>query len=257
MIAPEQPLQPDLPDNASIKVIGLGGVGGIVTRYGCMFCASLRHNVRWVLVDGDSFEDSNATRMFFSSHGNKAAVLRDELLPRFADSRLSLIAIEEYVSQKNIARLIREDDIVLLAVDNHKTRRLVNDHCAKLKNVCLISGGNDGVGKDSTGRALRGTYGNAQVFLRRHGKDVTPSLARYHPEIAKPADHLPTEKSCTELVASVPQILFANLTAATAILNTFYLHVCDALPYAELAFDIAEGVMRPVLPLNQDESPKK
>jgi molybdopterin/thiamine biosynthesis adenylyltransferase len=251
MITPEQPLQPVLPDNASIKVIGLGGVGGIVTRYGCMFCASLRRTVRWVMVDGDSFEDSNATRMFFSSHGNKAAVLREELLPRFADSTLSLIAIEAYVSKKNIARLIREGDIVLLTVDNHATRKLVNDHCAKLKNICLISGGNDGVGKDSTGRTLRGTYGNAQIFVRRNGKDLTPSLARYHPEIAKPADHLPTDQSCTELVASVPQIVFANLTAATAILNTLYLHLCGALPYAELAFDIAEGVMRPVLDVTE------
>lgn len=250
MLRPAKPLQPDLPENSSVKVIGLGGVGGIVTRHASMFLASLDRAVRLVLIDGDEFEPSNATRMFFSADGNKAAVVRNDLLPRFADSRLSLIAIEEYLSQKNIARLFREDDIVLLTVDNHATRKLVNDRCAKLKNACLISGGNDGVGKDSTGRTLRGTYGNVQIYLRRDGKEVTPSLARYHPEIAKPADHLPADKSCTELASSVPQILFANLMAATAILNAFYLHLCGALHYSELAFDIAEGVMRPVLPLN-------
>jgi len=34
-----------------------------------------------------------------------------------------------------------KEDLVLLAVDNHATRKLVSDHCARLDNVCLISGG--------------------------------------------------------------------------------------------------------------------
>lgn len=250
-IAKDQLLQPGLPENASVKLIGLGGVGGIVARYGAMFLASLGRNARFVLIDGDSFAPSNASRMFFGACGNKAAVTRDELLPRFAESPLSLIAVEEFITLENIGRLLHEGDMVILAVDNHATRKLVNDHCAGMANVCVISGGNDGVGQDAAGAKRRGTYGNVQVYLRRNGIDTTPSLSRFHPEIANPADKLPTDLSCTELVASVPQILFTNLTVAACILNTLWLHLCGALHYSEVSLDVAEGLMRPTFPLKQ------
>jgi hypothetical protein len=248
-LSPNQILEPHLPEDSSIKLIGLGGVGSIVARYLAMFLASLNRNVRLVLIDGDSFEPSNATRMFFTNFGNKALVTREGLLPQFVNSSLALIAIEEYVTAKNVARLIHEGDTVILTVDNHATRKLVSDFCAQeLREVCLISGGNDGVGPDGSGRVLRGTFGNVQAYVRRAGADLTPSLTQYHPEIRKPVDHAPSDKSCTELVTSVPQLLFTNLTVASAILNTYWLHVCGALHYAELSFDIAEGLMRPSLP---------
>jgi hypothetical protein len=234
-----------------VKLIGLGGVGGIVARYGSLFLASLDSNVRLVMIDGDSFEPSNTSRMHFGSFGNKAVVLRDELLPRFRDSYLTLFAVEEYVSETNIDRLIREGDIVMLAVDNHATRKLVGEFCAaQRRDICLISGGNDGVETTAEGRTLRGTYGNCQIHIRQDGVDVTPPIARYHPEIANPADKSPEERDCTELAAAVPQILFANLMAASCMLNALWLHLCGALGYAEICFDVADGLMRPVeLPL--------
>jgi molybdopterin/thiamine biosynthesis adenylyltransferase len=244
-----QRLQPHLPDHASVKLIGLGGVGSIVARYGALFLASLDRETRLVLVDGDAFESGNASRMFFGDCGSKAAVTRNELLPRFAESSLSLVAVEEYLTPDNIGRLIQEEDLVLLTVDNHATRKLVSDHCARLNNVCLISGGNDGVGEDNSGKVRRGTYGNVQVYVRSNGQDLTWPLTRHHPEIKSPADRLPTDLSCTELVTSVPQILFANLATASAILNALWLHLCGALHYSELAFDIADGLMRPAIPL--------
>ena len=244
-------LQPRLPDNSTVKLIGLGGVGQIVARYVALFLASLGVEVRLVLLDGDSFEPSNVTRMLFSACGNKAAVTRDELLPRFSESGLSLIAIEDYLTPDNISRLILEGDLVLLTVDNHATRKLVNDHCAHLRDVCLISGGNDAAGKDAGSAERRGTYGNVQVYLRSHGQDVTPPLTRHHPEILTPADHLPTDQHCTDLITSVTKILFTNLAVASNILNTLWLYLCGGLHYGELAFDIADGLMRPTMPLAQ------
>jgi hypothetical protein len=234
-----------------VKIIGLGGVGGIVARYGAVFLASLNRDLRLVLIDGDSFEPRNAGRMLFLNHGNKAVVVQQDLLEYLADARLAVVAIQEYVTAENIARLIQEDDTVVLAVDNHATRKLVSDFCTReRRNVCLISGGNDGVGRDADGHEQRGTYGNCQIYVRREGCDATPSLTHLHPEIAEPQDHLPTDQDCIELAVSVPQILFANLTAATAILNTLWLHLCGALHYGEICFDVAEGLMRP-LPLLQ------
>ncbi len=245
----DQALVPHFPEGGDVKHIGLGGVGGPLARYGATFLASLGKEARYVMIEGDAFEPSNASRMLFSSCGNKAAVLREELLPRFAHTPLSLLAVEEFVTPENIERLIQPGDFVLLTVDNHATRKLVNDHCATLPEVSLISGGNDGVGPDSSGRMLRGTYGNVQVYLRRNGQDLTPPLTYFHPEIQSPEDHLPTDLSCTELVASTPQILFANLSVASAMLNTFWLLLCGALHYSELAFDIADAQMRPITPL--------
>ena len=241
------PLEPALAENTSIKLIGLGGVGSIIARYLSIFLASLNLSLRLVLIDGDSFEPANTNRMLFPQYGNKAAVIRAELLPRFTDSYLSLIAVPEFVAAPNIARFILNRDIVMLAVDNHATRKLVSDFCRTgLEDVSLISGGNDGIEHQAFNRSTRGTYGNCQIYLRRGGKDISPALTRYHPEIREPADRNPVDQSCTELVQSVPQILFANLAAASAMLNAFWLYCCDALHYSELAFDIADGIMRPM-----------
>ena len=239
-------LTPRVDGPLSVKLIGLGGVGGIVARYGALFLGSLDRDSRLVLIDGDDFEPNNANRMYFASHRNKATVIREKLLEQLAHSRVALSAIEEYVAPDNIDRLIHEGDIVILAVDNHATRKLASDFCSERRDdICLISGGNDGVGEDSSGRLLRGTYGNCQIYVRRGGQDITASLTRFHPEIDKPADRLPTDLSCTELVGSVPQILFANLATASSILNTLWLHLCGAAQYDELCFDIADGMMRP------------
>ena len=184
--------------------------------------------------------------MFFSDYGNKAAVTRLDLIERFEDSRLTLVAIEEYVTPENVSRLFHNGDIVIAAVDRHASRKLISDYCStRLDDVVLISGGNDGIGKDSSGTFRRGTYGNCQVYIRRDGEDASPPLTEFHTEIAKPADVLPTE-SCTEQLASVPQLLLANLAAASAILNALALHLSGCLHYSELAFDIADGLMRPL-----------
>lgn len=242
----DRPLRPTFPEDQSFKIIGLGGVGGIAARYLALFLASLGRRARLVLVDGDSFTPENGARMFFRQRGNKASLIRADLLDHLADSALTIQAIEEFVTPENVGRIVRDGDIVIAALDNHASRKLISDHCEGLENVSLISGGNDGVGPDSSGRLRHGTYGNCQVFLRRAGRDVTPSLTAYHAEIREPADRLPTDLSCTELVASTPQILFANLMSASAILNALWLVLCDALPYAEVVFDIAEGLMRPL-----------
>ena len=247
--APAPELAPRPERLGDVKLIGLGGVGSIVARYGALYLAALDHASRLVLIDGDEFEPRNAARMLFPRHGNKARVVCEDLLGVADDSLLSLVAIEQYVTPENLPRLVREGDCVLLAVDNHATRKLVSDHARdRLADVCLISGGNEGAGPDSTGVVQRGTYGNVQIYLSRGGEDLTPELTRFHPEIEDPADHLPTEVSCTEALISTPQILFANLAVASSMLNAFWLHLCGALHYPELCFDIHDGRMQP-LPL--------
>jgi len=244
-----KPLTPCLPDHTTVKVIGLGGIGEKVAHYGCIFLVSLQRPMRMVLIDGDEFEAKNAARMLFSDYGNKAVVVRHDLMGAAEGSGLTLLAVSEYVTAENIDRLIHSGDIILLGVDNHATRKLINDYCSSLSDVTLISGGNDGVGQDATGRVLRGTYGNCQIYIRRDGQDICPSLTLFHPEIDNPDDNIPGD-NCIDLALSgeQTQILFTNLAAASAMLNAFWLCACGALHYSEVTFDIAEALMRP-LPL--------
>ena len=244
------PFSPQLPDGVRFKLIGAGGTGGIVARYGLMFVAALansqRCNASFSILDGDDFQDSNRSRMNFSHDGNKAAVLCDDLIDLVIESSVTLTAVEEFVTADNLPRLFHNGDIILLTVDNHATRKLVSKFCEhELDEFALFSCGNDGIEEDSSGRALRGTYGNCQIYLQ--GRYESPSLTRYHPEIDNPVDKLPTDiKHCTDIMASTPQILFANLAAASSLLNALWLFLCDRLHYSELAFDIADGKMQPL-----------
>ena len=241
-------------DGLTVRLIGLGGIGGIVARYIAVFLTSLRCEANLLLIDGDHFEPANATRMLFDSYGNKAEVTRAALHSHAVNSQLSVMAVEELVTPQNVARLIPggEHEFVLLCVDNHETRKLISDYCqgrsgfTGVSDMCLISGGNDGVGADSAGVIRRGSYGNVQVYIRRGGVDVSPSLTAYHPEIDQPPTVSGDDRNCTQLLDTVPQLLFTNLMAASAICNSFWLYLCDALHYSELGFEIAEARMRPL-----------
>lgn len=255
-----QPIEPVFPDELTVKIIGLGGVGSIVSEHVALWLAAMSHShphcdMRLVLIDGDAFESDNA-RMFFGRLGPKATVKCEDLHARLGDrlGRLSVVAVDEFVTPDNVGRLIHEGDVVLLCVDAHASRKVVSDHMESLGDGVLVSAGNDGVGADSAGIERRGTYGNCQVHIRRDGRDVTPPLTRYHPEIADPADRLPTDQSCTEALAKVPQHFVANCWAAATAFSTFVLALCEpgtaekpgVLGYSELAFDFAEGMVTPV-----------
>jgi hypothetical protein len=220
-------------------VIGLGGVGGQLVRLLVQFLHSQGGRTTIVAVDGDTFEERNRTRMHFTRRGPKAEVLAEELCARYGD-RITVVPVSRYVTPRNVATLIGEGDAVFCQPDNHATRRLVERRCAALSTVTLFSGGNDGV---ENGK--RGTFGNAQVYRRQRGRDLSNPLSRFHPEIARPADRLPTAQGCAAAMASAPQLLFTNATVATAMLATFYAWREGILEWEEIYFDIATGRMAP------------
>ena len=77
------PLRPRVEHGATFKIIGLGGVGGIVARYLTTFLASLDAACRLVLIDGDEFEEKNATREKIAF--GRLRHLRSTLQRRFAE----------------------------------------------------------------------------------------------------------------------------------------------------------------------------
>ena len=233
-----------LPEDCRLKLIGLGGVGCIVLEFLSMFLRSLMNPARLVLIDGDQFELQNIQRMSFRTLGNKADVKAAEAIEILGDCPVEVVAVPEYVHPANIARLIVPGDYVFLCVDNHATRRLVSEHCQTLGDVALFSGGNDGVEPPER----LGTYGNVQIAVRRGGRQLTFPITRFHPEIAAAQGELPVGPHCGQLALSMPQILFANLAVAGAMLNAFFAFACDRLRYQEVQFDILDGRSVPHFP---------
>jgi len=214
-------------EELSIKVIGIGGVGTI-------FCDKLLRFLNYgntpsnvTLVDGDIFEQKNLPRQDFSDDGNKAVSKTVSLRSKYDKVRIT--PKDCYVDQNNISSIMGENDIVCVCVDNHKTRKVISDYAFKLKNVVVISGGNEL------------TDGNVQIFVRREGENLTPSLTDYHPEISEPKDKLPTEMSCEELSSSEPQLFFTNLGVATFMCFAFYNVITRKdHKYSEVYFDIEQ-----------------
>lgn len=210
-----------------IKIIGLGGIGGILSNILCRYLNSnvfKDEKIQVNLIDGDYYEEKNTERQEFESYGNKAESKCRELQRKF--NNLELKAYPYFIDDETKRVFICEDDIVFLGVDNHKTRKLVSDQAKTLKNIIIISGGNEL------------TDGNVQLFIRKEGVNLTPSLTDYHPEIENPVDKLPGEMSCEELHNSEPQLYFTNLGVATFMAFTFYNVLKGNFKFSEVYFDM-------------------
>ena len=221
-------------------VIGLGGVGGFLLRNLVSF---LRHRGKPSVVyavDGDHFEERNRDRQFFSRLGPKAEVLAEELNRDYGDG-VTILPVPHYLTPQRARHLIGEGDVVFCTPDNHATRRAVSMRCGRLADVALFSGGNDGVENGKTGAC-----GNVQIHLRVAGRNQTNPITTFHPEIAQPEDRLPTQQGCGELASVAPQLLFANVTVAAALLGAYYAWLQDALDYEEAYFDLLTGRCVPV-----------
>ncbi len=212
----------------NIRIIGLGGVGSILAERLCRFLNYASDVDAFItLADGDTYEEKNYERQEFSMIGNKAEVKASDLGLQFPD--LGIDVYPAFINEVTVIEVIKEGDVVFLCVDNHKTRMIVNNYCKNLKDVTLISGGNELID------------GNVQTYIRKAGKDETPDLASYHPEIANPDDMLPDEMSCEELSNSEPQLYFTNLGVATIMCWSFYNAVVkQELEASEVYFDMTK-----------------
>lgn len=216
-----------------IVLVGCGGIGsqlvGPLVRY-----LATRPEPRslLVLVDGDVFEPANRSRQACSQRdlgSNKA-----EALARVArDDGLACQAIPEYVSETNVRQIVREGDIVLLAVDNHRARALVDRHLGSLQDATLISGGNDE------------TDGNVQLVRRRDGTSLDGHLTEIHPEIGMATAEEPRGDGCQVMAAERPQLLVTNLMVASAMLSCLWqITEHGSVPYSEVYLDAIQNAAR-------------
>jgi len=221
-----------------IVIVGLGGVGSLLVERICRYINySVEEENFALLVDGDTYEPKNFERQDFTRIGNKADIKADELEVKFEN--ITFDVFESYINEENVKDIIKSGDIVFICVDNHKSRMVINNYCKQLEDITIISGGNEL------------TDGNAQLYVRKGGVDLSPDLCAYHPEIADPDDKLPDEMSCEELSKSEPQLYFTNLGVATLMCWLFYNSVIGGQhDRSEVYFDIitmtADAKIRPV-----------
>lgn len=223
------------PKGLKVKVIGCGGIGSWLVDPLCTFLNFTNaSSVEITLIDGDAYEERNRERQNFTEIGPKATVTSVRLQDKFP--RLIFWDKPVYLTDANIIEHIRENDIVMVCVDNHKTRKLVSDRAEELENVTIISGGNEL------------TDGNVLLAIRRNGENVTLPLAnKYHPELLNPPDKNPgdeKEKGCAAMVAIEPQLVVTNFAVASHMLNELYkvVAVQDKLgKISEINFDVLTG----------------
>lgn len=111
-----------------ILVVGCGGLGGhIIDQLARIGIGALR------VVDGDVFEETNLNRQLLSRIPllgvSKAGAAAKHIISINPDIRTE--AVEDFMTRSNVHRLIADCDIVLDALDNIPSRRLLAAACAE------------------------------------------------------------------------------------------------------------------------------
>ena len=222
----------------ALKIIGLGGIGShLITplfQY-LNYNDNTLFNEIW-LIDGDTYEPKNLARQVVVSLENKAIAQKKYCKEMY--NKLNFSFVDKYVNADNISNIIFDDDIVLLCVDNNKTRKLFEDYSKELENITIISGGNEL------------TDGNILILQKVDGKYTTPLFTDLHPELLNPTDKSPDELSCQELSESAPQISIVNATIADMMRRTLFAMTCRGIKYHEVFINCETGMDRFV---RQDE----
>ena len=123
-------------NNTKVLVIGLGGVGGILTE------TLVRNGVEnIVIVDNDTIDITNKNRQIIaldSSVGkNKTEVMRDRLLD--INKNCNVTTITDFIDEKNIDLLFKERvDYVIDACDTVSTKILLIKECLN-RNIKILS----------------------------------------------------------------------------------------------------------------------
>lgn len=154
---------------------------------------------------------------------NKAKVLAErystvfgmetEYVPAFVETeeRLrELLTPEVLYTGVYSVEAVREQVILIGAVDNNKSRQLCHRVFLQAKELIYIDSGNG----EYTGQVVCG--------IRRGGKTYYLPIGMVYPDVLEETDKFPTELSCAEASVSAPQSMAANITAATAVVDMVY-----------------------------------
>lgn len=204
----------------NIKIIGCGGIGGCLIPTLSKMMAFSGKECSITFIDGDAYEDRNAERQVFSRIGKKAEVTKDDVEARFGE-KIEVFNHNDYITEENAVKYIRESDVVFACVDNHTTRKLISNRASELNDVLVISGGNDLL------------WGDVLVYFRKNGIALTDPFTKLE-EIEVPEDKHPLvvlrEAGCDKkALEGAPQLLVTNNLIAAHMLCVFQAYLSDEL----------------------------
>lgn len=126
----------ELLSKKSVCVIGCGGLGGGVIEN------LVRIGVgKLTVVDSDVFDVTNLNRQVLSNEGNigKAKAAETVSQMNLINSNVEVTSRETEITEDNCCSIIKGHDLVIDAVDNVKTRFILEEACEK-ENITLIHG---------------------------------------------------------------------------------------------------------------------
>jgi molybdopterin/thiamine biosynthesis adenylyltransferase len=207
---------------SNFVIVGAGGIGAHLGPILAKYLAYSKPGATLTIIDGDQVEDKNLARVYSSDAigDDKAEVLADYCEQTVPAGSLSVRTINQYITPRTFDRYHRgwytDGTVVFSCVDNHKSRVYLEQLIGNLPNGLLISGGNDELS------------GQAQLFCRKDGEDVTPRISHFAPEILStedPNNIFPDEADCSAEYEDRPQLILTNFAAASCMLNLFYSEV--------------------------------
>ncbi len=212
-----------LKEKLNIHVIGVGGTGGYCIEFLARLLAGGDHKIH--VYDGDMVEFKNLKRQNFSKDDvdlNKADVLCRRLREQIMDAP-ELIPHSAYLTDEDalLAEILvsLENDeslVIVLAVDNVATRKLVNNVIFKklVENRILtvaLDSGND----DQGGQVVlyaNGSVSNVEPITAKRQIGLLPTMLQVFPELNEVDDDNPgIVMDCAENAESKPQAMMANV----------------------------------------------
>ncbi|MDW8801390.1 HesA/MoeB/ThiF family protein [Clostridium sp. A1-XYC3] len=141
-------------ENSKLKsfkvcVIGCGGLGGyIIEMLGRLGIG------RITAVDGDVFDESNLNRQLLSNCNNlgKRKAMEAKERMKLVNPEIEVQTITDRITEENILSVFSDQDVIIDAVDNIKTRFLIKDAAGKL-NKPMVHG------------AIAGWYGQVSTIF--------------------------------------------------------------------------------------------
>ena len=201
-----------LPTNTPVKIVmlGAGGTGGHIAPHIYRLLYALDRPSRFIICDGDKVEFKNLVRQNFSPADlgeNKAKILAEryaavfgmeaEYLPAFVedlDTLTTLIHADGWAGEYSRYPTVREQVILIGAVDNDKSRQLCHKAFLKAENLIYIDSGNG----EFSGQVVCG--------VRRNGRTVRKPVGGVFPELLKAQDRFPVQKHLWQTRRAWPPI---------------------------------------------------
>lgn len=123
-------------NNSKVCVVGCGGLGGYIIEM------LARIGVEYITaIDGDVFDETNLNRQLVSHTKNieKSKSLETKKRIELVNPHTHIEAVNMMIDESNSVDLLKDHDVIIDALDNIKTRILIQSTSSKL-NIPMVHG---------------------------------------------------------------------------------------------------------------------